>query len=207
MTTSSSDALPARSPRPLIVTSTWRAPAWTAASVLAVASPRSLWQWTLTVASRADEVDDPPDERTELGRDRVADGVRDVDGRSRRRRRPPRRPGAGSRGRCATRPRRRTRSRRRAPSCLAAVADPADGLRERLLAVDAELVLEVDVARRDEDVEVRPLGDADRLDRPLRVAVAAAGEGRDGDPALRLPGDPAGRPRSRPARRPGSRPR
>ena len=29
----------------------------------------------------ADEVDDPPDERAELGRDRVADGVRDVDGR------------------------------------------------------------------------------------------------------------------------------
>ena len=50
MTTSSSDALPARSPRPLIVTSTWRAPAWTAARVLAVASPRSLWQCTLTVA-------------------------------------------------------------------------------------------------------------------------------------------------------------
>ena len=41
-----------------MVTSTWRAPAWTAASVFAVASPRSLWQWTLTVASRADEVDD-----------------------------------------------------------------------------------------------------------------------------------------------------
>ena len=50
MTTSSSDALPARSPRPLMVTSTCRAPAWTAASVLAVARPRSLWQWTLTVA-------------------------------------------------------------------------------------------------------------------------------------------------------------
>ena len=32
------------------MTSTWRAPAWTAASVLAVARPRSLWQWTLTVA-------------------------------------------------------------------------------------------------------------------------------------------------------------
>ena len=55
MTTSSSEALPARSPRPLIVTSTWRAPAWTAASVLAVARPRSLWQWTLTVACVADE--------------------------------------------------------------------------------------------------------------------------------------------------------
>ena len=52
ITTSSSDALPARSPRPLTVTSTWRAPAWTAASVFAVARPRSLWQWTLTVASR-----------------------------------------------------------------------------------------------------------------------------------------------------------
>ena len=29
----------------------------------------------------ADEIDDPPDERAELGRDRVADGVRDVDRR------------------------------------------------------------------------------------------------------------------------------
>ena len=50
MTTSSREALPARSPSPLIVTSTWRAPAWTAASVFAVASPRSLWQWTEIVA-------------------------------------------------------------------------------------------------------------------------------------------------------------
>ena len=52
MTTSSIDALPARSPRPLTVTSTWRAPAWMPASVLAVASPRSLWQWMLTIARR-----------------------------------------------------------------------------------------------------------------------------------------------------------
>ena len=49
----------------------------------------------------------------------------------------------------------------------------------------------MDVARGDEDVEVRPLGDPDRLDGPLRVAVAAAGERRDRDPALRLLGDPA----------------
>ena len=76
---------------------------------------------------------------------------------------------------------------------LAAVADPADRLGERLVAVDPELVLEVDVARGDEDVEVRPLGDADRLDGPLRVAVAAAGERGDRDPALRLLGDPADR--------------
>ena len=79
------------------------------------------------------------------------------------------------------------------PERLAAVADPADRLGERLVARDAELVLEVDVARRDEDVEVRPLGDRDRLDRPLRVAVAAAGERGDRDPALRLLGDPPDR--------------
>ena len=44
ITISSSEALPARSPRPLMVHSTWRAPAITAASELATAMPRSLWQ-------------------------------------------------------------------------------------------------------------------------------------------------------------------
>ena len=113
MTTSSREALPARSPRPLIVTSTWRAPAWTAASVLAVASPRSLWQWTLTVAWSPTRSTTRSTSAAELGRDGVADRVRDVDRRRRRPRRPPRRPGAGSRCPCARRPRRRTRSRRR----------------------------------------------------------------------------------------------
>ncbi len=42
ITISSSDALPARSPRPLIVHSTWRAPFNTADSELATANPRSL---------------------------------------------------------------------------------------------------------------------------------------------------------------------
>ena len=42
MTISSSDALPARSPRPLIVHSTCRAPFITAESELATAMPRSL---------------------------------------------------------------------------------------------------------------------------------------------------------------------
>ena len=51
----------------------------------------------------------------------------------------------------------------------------------------------MDVAGRDEQVEVRPLGDADRLDRALRVAVLAARERRDRDPALRLLRDPADR--------------
>ena len=49
MTISSSDALPARSPMPLIVHSTWRAPALIAASVFATARPRSSWQCALKV--------------------------------------------------------------------------------------------------------------------------------------------------------------
>ena len=52
MTTSSTDAFPARSPSPLTVTSTCRAPAWMPASVFAVARPRSLWQWVDTIARR-----------------------------------------------------------------------------------------------------------------------------------------------------------
>ena len=51
MTTSSREVLPARSPMPLMAHSTWVAPARTAASELAVARPRSLWQWTLTQTS------------------------------------------------------------------------------------------------------------------------------------------------------------
>jgi hypothetical protein len=43
ITASSSAALPARSPMPLIVHSTWRTPARIAASVFATARPRSLW--------------------------------------------------------------------------------------------------------------------------------------------------------------------
>ena len=45
-------ALPQRSPKPLIVPCTWRAPAATAASVLATASSPSLWQWMPTGARR-----------------------------------------------------------------------------------------------------------------------------------------------------------
>ena len=50
---SSSEALPARSPMPLIVHSTWRAPPRTAARLLATAMPRSLWQCTLKVTLSA----------------------------------------------------------------------------------------------------------------------------------------------------------
>ena len=56
MTTSSSAALPARSPRPLTVVLAWVAPARRAARVLAVARPRSLWAWisiSISTASRS----------------------------------------------------------------------------------------------------------------------------------------------------------
>ena len=49
ITISSSDALPARSPIPLIAHSTWRQPAPTPANEFATASPRSSWQCTESV--------------------------------------------------------------------------------------------------------------------------------------------------------------
>jgi len=45
MTTSSKAVFPARSPIPLMVHSIWRAPFCTPAMALAVANPKSLWQW------------------------------------------------------------------------------------------------------------------------------------------------------------------
>ena len=50
MAISSSEVLPARSPIPLMVTSTCRAPLSTPARVQAVAMPRSLWQWVERMA-------------------------------------------------------------------------------------------------------------------------------------------------------------
>jgi hypothetical protein len=50
ITTSSSAALPARSPMPLMVHSTCRHPAFNPASEFATAMPRSLWQCTEKIA-------------------------------------------------------------------------------------------------------------------------------------------------------------
>ena len=140
----------------------------------------------------ADPVLDPADERPELGRDRVAHGVRDVERR-----------GAGLGDGLVDVEQEVVLGARRvlgreldlgvAAQRLAGPLHPAHRFGEGLLAADAQLVLEVDVARRDEQVEVRALGDADGLDGPLRVAVLAARERRDGDPALRLLRDPPDR--------------
>ena len=53
ITISSSDALPARSPMPLIVHSICRAPERSAVREFATACPRSLWQWTEITARSA----------------------------------------------------------------------------------------------------------------------------------------------------------
>jgi hypothetical protein len=53
ITSSSIAALPARSPMPLTVHSTWRAPPSIAASELATARPRSLWQCALKITPSA----------------------------------------------------------------------------------------------------------------------------------------------------------
>ena len=163
-----------------MVTSTCRAPACTAASVLAVDRDRRL---------AAEEADHPTDERPELRRDGVPDRVRDVD-----------RGRAGLDDRLVD-PEQEVRVRPRRvlgaeldldvpPEGLPPERDPADRLRERRLAIDAELVLEMDVTRGDEDVQVRPLRDLDRLDRALRVPVTTTRERRDRDPAPRLLRDP-----------------
>jgi len=62
-----------------------------------------------------------------------------------------------------------------APQGLTTVADPLHGLGQGLLAIHPELVLEVDVARGDEHVEMRALGHADRLDGTL-VSANRRGE-------------------------------
>ena len=120
ITISSSDALPARSPRPFIVHSTWRAPCITAASELATATPRSLWQCTdHTARSRIrNALAQRRDQRAELPRHRVADRVRNVDRRRARARSRLRAAGTGNPVPTGPRPPARTRRCRctRAPS-------------------------------------------------------------------------------------------
>ena len=81
ITTSSSAVLPARSPRPLIVHSICRAPASTAARALAVAMPRSLWQWVakITVSAPGTRSSSIADQLRAFARGGIADGVGDVD--------------------------------------------------------------------------------------------------------------------------------
>ena len=175
ITTSSSEALPARSPRPLTHTSSWRAPFCSAARVLDVARPRSLWQWTETVAAEPNRSTTRPTRAPNsagmayptvsgmlsvLGT-RVDRGLvqlhQEVDVRP-----------SGVLGA-------EFDLRVRAES-LSAVGHPLRGGEQRLVARDSQLVLEVDVAAGDEDVQVRPFCNPKGFHRTLRISVLAAGE-------------------------------
>ena len=83
MTISSSAALPARSPRPLMVHSTCRAPARTPASELATAMPRSLWQWVekITLSAPGTFSISVAEQLVVFLGHRVADGIGNVDRR------------------------------------------------------------------------------------------------------------------------------
>ena len=105
MTISSSAALPARSPMPLMVHSTWRAPARTPASELATARPRSLWQWVekIDLVAARHAFAQHRDELEIFLRRRIADGVGDIDRSWRRIGSPVPRSGTGNRAPCAWR--------------------------------------------------------------------------------------------------------
>ncbi len=170
---------------PLTVTSAWRAPAWIPARVLAVASPRSLWQWTETTTFSMPGVwaRIPRDQLSELLGDGVADGVRDVERRG---------PGLDRLGQDHVQ-----ELRVGAPGVLGrefhVVAERpgishhlGDAL-DDLLPVHLELVLHVDVGGGQEGVDAGMGGALDRLPGLVDVAPTGARQpGNDRDVRLRL---------------------
>ena len=189
MTTSSSDALPARSPMPLMVTSAWRAPARMPASELAIARPRSSWQCTemMTSVDAGHVRRDAGDQRAELVGRRVADGVGDVERR---------RAGADrdvehlveERGIAA-------------PGVLgreldvaaerARVADHLRDAREHLVARHAQLVLHVEIARSRGRCGCAGAAPAHALPRVLDVRLRGARERADDRRVVQRPALPA----------------
>ena len=179
MTISSMAALPARSPMPLMVHSTWRAPLPTAARELATAKPK------IVVAMDADDglaglefrdgIVQVLDERAVLVRHGPADGVRDIDrGRARRHHRPadlrPEIP-----ARCARRPRAKTPRHDKALGAFDAVHRQAEDFVPRLV----QLEFAVDFRRGQKNVDAPAV--ARRLDGfagGVNVAAARSGPGR-----------------------------
>ena len=176
MATSSSAVLPARSPMPLTVHSTWPAPASTAASELATARPRSSWQCALstTVSAPGHAREDVAEHRGVLGRHGVADGVGEVD-RSRalpngQLGHPAEKVGIGAA--------RVFGGELDVVGVLSRLADGRAGELQHVLAGRLELFPDVEVGRRDEDVKTGPRRGPDGLAGELDVALAAAGQRR-----------------------------
>src|SRR6266571_4246486 len=153
ITTSSSEALPARSPMPFTVHSTCVAPAASARHALPHGAEHRAVLDGQRVAHRVRQVDrggafcdrrpDHPAEKVELGSARVFRRKLDVVGEA---------PGAPDRDARAL---------------------------QALVAVDPQLVLEVDVRRRDEHVDARPRRGRERLSRQVDVAVVTARQRRE----------------------------
>ena len=178
MTTSSSAALPARSPRPLIVASTCVAPAWMPASVLATARPRSSWQCTESSAcsSSGQRRLTSAQEVRVLVRKAVADRVGEVDGRR-----------AGADGLAAHARREGGLGASRVLTGeldlvreAAGVAARPAGLLDDFLGVEAELALHVDGAGGEKDVDARPLRVGKGLGGGVDVLLARPRKGGDG---------------------------
>ena len=202
MTISSSDALPARSPMPLIVHSTWRTPPWIAARLLATARPRSSWQCVLKTAlvGVRHARRDLGEELADVVRRRVADRVGQVD----------RRGAVGDRRfddaaqEIAIAPRRILRRKLHIVGEAAGRgATPSIDRLEARLARDAQLALEVQIGGREERVDARPLGRLERARRLFDVLRPAPRQRRD-DRAAALRARPGAPLRSRPATRSGS---
>ena len=203
MTTSSSAALPARSPMPFTVHSIWRAPACTPASEFATARPRSLWQCTENTALSASGTRSrTADQRAVFLRHGVAHRIGDVD-----------RGGAGLDRRLDAAAQEVVLGAggvlRRPLDVLDQVARPRDLARdelEHLLGRFLELELHVHGAGRDERVDAPALGVPHRFAGAVDVLLGGAREpAHDGvlDARRRSPR----RPRSRPSRRSGTPPR
>jgi len=113
-THSSSAALPARSPMPLMAHSIWPAPSERRAGEFATARPRSLWQWIDQMTlSEFGMFSIRRRNSRHLGRVRIADRIGHVDDGRRRTRSQRRSPCRGNRTRCGWRPRPTIRRRRR----------------------------------------------------------------------------------------------
>ena len=211
---------------PLIVPWTYAAPARTAATALAVATPKSLWPWKCTGTSGPTQLDGRADElRDRLGRG-DAERVDDHDLLARRPRPRSSRRGGRSRARRASSRRRRTR---RGCRCSAAnrialrdplehrVARDADRVElqvgDRRLdhrEADAELDERLQVgrhgAREAPDLGAQP-GGRDQLDRvPVVVPRRAGSRPRSGrSRARRAAGRSRASARGRARRRPSAR--
>ena len=177
ITVSSSAALPARSPMPLIVHSICRTPARTAASVLATARPRSLWLWVekMTFSAPGTRSRSMVKMRAMSSGSGVADRVGDVDrggaGVDRRLHAAAQEVGLGAAA-VLGRPLHVVR-------VVAGQRHRIDGELQHRVRLHAQLVFHVQRGGGQEDVDALALGGPQRLGGAQDVGLAGAGQAAD----------------------------